>query len=126
MNRSMKSFYLIAAIVGAVIPLVLFAEHFAAAGFDPGTFIGAVFTNPAASGFAADVLISSLVFWVLITVRRPAGPTPWPFIVLNCTIGLSCALPAYLYVCARRDTAPQKKGQGLPARSPCLDDISSR
>jgi len=23
--------------------------------------------------------------------------------VLNCTIGLSCALPAYLYVCQRRD-----------------------
>ncbi len=34
-NPSMKSFYLIAAIVGAVIPLALFAEHFAAAGFDP-------------------------------------------------------------------------------------------
>jgi hypothetical protein len=53
----------------------------------------------------ADVLISSLVFWVVITARRPAGPTPWPFIVLNCSIGLSCALPAYLYVCARRESA---------------------
>ena len=100
----MKNVYLVAAIVGAVIPLVLFAEHFAAAGYDPGTFIGAVFANPAAAGFAADVLISSLVFWVWIGVRR-TGPTPWPFILLNCAIGLSCALPAYLYVCARRDFA---------------------
>jgi hypothetical protein len=58
----MKSFYLMAAIVGAVIPLALFAEHFAAAGFDAGTFMRAVFANPAASGFVADVLISSVVF----------------------------------------------------------------
>ncbi len=99
----MKNFYLIAAIVGAAIPLVLFAEHFTAAGFSVGTFIRAVFANPAAAGFAADVLISSAVFWALMQVRRPTGPVLWPFIVLNCAIGLSCALPAYLYTCARRD-----------------------
>lgn len=99
----MKNFYLVAAIVGAVIPLALFAEHFAVVGFDAGTFIRAVFANPAAAGFAADVLISSAVFWALMQVRRPTGPALWPFIVLNCTIGLSCALPAYLYACARRD-----------------------
>jgi len=102
---SMKNVYLSAAIVGAAIPLLLFAEHFAASGYNLGAFVGAVFANPAASGFAADVLISSLVFWVWIGTRRPSGPAPWPFIVLNCAIGLSCALPAYLYVCARRDFA---------------------
>ena len=100
----MKNVYLGAAIVGAVIPLVLFAEHFAAVGYDIGTFVRAVFANPAAAGFAADVLISSAVFWLLMS-RRSGGPTPWPFIVLNCAIGLSCALPAYLYACARRDVA---------------------
>jgi hypothetical protein len=99
----MKNVYLSAAIVGAVIPLVLFAEHFAANGYSVSTFVGAVFANPASSGFAADVLISSLVFLVWIGTRRPAGPALWPFVVLNCAIGLSCALPAYLYVCARRD-----------------------
>ena len=99
----MKNVYLIAAIVGAVVPLVLFAEHFAAAGFDIGTFVRAVFANPAASGVVADVLISSVVFWVLIASRSPDGPSPAPFIALNCLIGLSCALPAYLYVCARRE-----------------------
>ena len=101
----MKNVYLSAAIIGAVIPLVLFAEHFAASGYDLGAFVRAVFANPAASGFAADVVIASLVFWVWIGTRRPAGPALWPFIVLNCAIGLSCALPAYLYVCARRDFA---------------------
>jgi hypothetical protein len=101
----MKNVYLVAAIVGAVIPLALFAEHFAVAGYDPGAFVRAVFANPAAAGFAADVLISSAVFWMLMGVRRPDGPAPLPFIVLNCAIGLSCALPAYLFVCARREMA---------------------
>ena len=99
----MKNVYLAWTIVGTIVPCVLFAEHFAAAGFDVDTFVGAVFANPAASGFAADVLISSAVFWTLIRSRRSTGPAPWPFIVLNCAIGLSCALPAYLYACARRD-----------------------
>ena len=29
------------------------------------------------------------------------APRPWPFIVINLLIGLSCALPAHLYACER-------------------------
>lgn len=90
---------LVLAIAGAIVPYIFFVQHFAAVGFDISDFIGAVLANPAAAGFTADLLISSVVFWIAMFARhrRGKGPKPLLFIVFNLTIGLSCALPAYLY-----------------------------
>ena len=96
----MKNLYLLLAVVGTVVPLAFFAAFFAGAGLDLPGFLRALFVNGAAGGFTADLLISSVVFW-LFMAGRP-GPAAWPFVVLNLTIGLSCALPAYLYWCERR------------------------
>ena len=93
----MKNLYLILAIAGAVVPYLFFFQFFGEMGVDLPTFIGALFANGAAGGFTADLLITSLVFWIYIFTRKE-GPTAWPFVILNLTIGLSCALPAYLYV----------------------------
>ena len=92
----MKNVYLILAIAGAVVPYVFFFQYFGEHGLVLQSFVGALFVNNAASGFTADLLITSLVFWIFLFSRRQ-GPSPWLFIVLNLTIGLSCALPAYLY-----------------------------
>ena len=97
----MKSLYLVFAILGAVIPLAFFVNFFGTAGHPD--FVSALFVNGAAGGFAADLLISSFVFWVFMWSRRAAGPSPWPFVIINLAIGLSCALPAYLYFDARRE-----------------------
>lgn len=99
----MKNTYLWMTVVGTVVPLVLFAEHFAVAGPGMGELVRAMLANAAASGIAADVVISSLVFWVMVRMQGPQGPSPWLFLVLNCVVGLSCAMPAYLYACARRE-----------------------
>lgn len=102
----MKNVYLLLAIVGAVVPYLFFGGFFAANGLDLGSFVGALFVNGAAGGFTADLLISSAAFWVYLFSRRD-GPSPWLFVVLNVTIGLSCALPAYLYAVSRSQaTAP--------------------
>ncbi len=93
----MRNLYLILAIVGAVIPYFFFMQHFAAEGLALTAFLAAVFATPAASGFTADLLISSLVFWLLMFQADEGSPNPWPFIAINLLIGLSCALPAYLY-----------------------------
>jgi uncharacterized protein DUF2834 len=94
-----KNIYLALAIVGAIVPYYFFIQHFVNTGFGIGDFIFAIFANPAASGFTADLLITSLVFWIAMFHRRSQGKGPKPllFVVLNVTIGLSCALPAYLY-----------------------------
>lgn len=93
----MKNVYLLLAIAGAILPYLFFFDFFAASGIDPRAFLAGAFANGAAGGFTADLLISSAVFWVYLFSRHD-GPKPWPFILLNVTIGLSCALPAYLYV----------------------------
>ena len=96
----MKNVYLILAIVGAVVPYLFFIQFFADAGIDLPSFVSALFANGAAGGFTADLLITSLVFWIYMFSNRE-GPAPWLFIVLNLTIGLSCALPAYIYASMR-------------------------
>ena len=95
----MKRVYLIAAIIGAVVPYAFFFGFFRDNGVDLPAFISALFVNGAAGGFSADLLISSFVFWAFMfqQQRRANGPKPALFIVLNLCIGLSCALPAYLY-----------------------------
>lgn len=94
----MKRFYLIAAIVGAVVPYCFFILFIRESGLDLAAFARALFANGAAGGFSADLLIASFVFWGFMLTRcRTGGPRPGWFIVLNLTIGLSCALPAYLY-----------------------------
>ena len=97
----MRAFYLVAAVVGAVVPYVFFLQQFTATGFELGSFVNALFVTPAASGFTADLLISSFVFWVWMFSRRARlqdAPAPWLFVVLNLTIGLSCDVPAYLWL----------------------------
>ena len=95
----MKLVYLALAIVGAAVPYVFFIQQMQVTGLDLRDFMAAAFANPVAAGFASDLFISSFVFWVVIFRRRSAGNGPRPalFVILNLLIGLSCALPAYLY-----------------------------
>ena len=85
-------------VLGAVVPYVFFIQFFAAEGLG-GDFVGSLFVNGAASGFAADVLISSLVFWIFLfaEARRVGIRHAWAFVVLNLAVGLSCALPLFLW-----------------------------
>jgi len=94
----MKKIYLVLAILGAVIPYVFFIGFFQEHGINFPEFLKALFVNGAAGGFSADLLFTSFVFWLFMFVEtKKQGPSPYLFIVLNLTIGLSCALPAYLY-----------------------------
>ncbi len=103
----MKTLYLILAVVGAVVPYMFFIQHFSSEGIGLVGFVRALFANPAASGFTADLLITSSVFWIFMFQqhKRGKGPRPVIFIVLNLLIGLSCAFPAYLYAREREQRA---------------------
>lgn len=97
---NMKNIYLIAAIIGAIIPCLFFIQYIQLNGINLLAFISALFVNGAAGGFSADLLISSFVFWIFMYQQWKVSnaPKPWLFILLNLGIGLSCALPAYLYI----------------------------
>lgn len=92
--------YLGLAIIGALLPMAFFLQHFAASGVGIGNFLAGAFAHPVASGLTSDLLISSAVFWVWMFSHRQ-GPSPWPFVALNVLVGLSLALPLYLWITLR-------------------------
>lgn len=94
----MKKVYLLLAVIGAIVPYAFFIGFFQDNGINIPEFVKALFVNGAAGGFSADLLISSFIFWLfMFSEKKKGAPTPYLFIILNLTIGLSCALPAYLY-----------------------------
>ena len=100
---NLKSTYLVFAVLGAVIPLAFLADFVADHGLDLIAFVEALFANGAAGMFTADLLISSFVFWIYMFSNQKDGPQPWAFIAINLCIGLSCALPAYLWAKVREE-----------------------
>ena len=101
----MKKFYLFLAIAGAIVPYIFFFQFVQTEGLNLSSFVASLFVNGAAAGFSADLVISSFIFWLFMfqQLRKRNSPQPYLFIVLNLAIGLSCALPAYLYA-RERDT----------------------
>jgi hypothetical protein len=95
-----RTFYLIAAIAGTVIPWLFFGSFFAANGVDLPLFVSSLWVNGAAGGFSADVLISIGVFlvWSFIDARRHGMRRWWLMLPATCFVGLSLALPLYLYL----------------------------
>ena len=95
-----KPFYLIAAIAGTVIPWFFFAQFFADAGLDIPGFLQSLFVNGAAGGFSADVLISILVFWIWSyqDAQKHTIKRWWLVLPAGFSVGLSLALPLYLYL----------------------------
>ena len=96
----MKCLYLGLAMLGGVVPYAFLFQFLTAEGFSIPNLLSAPFVNGAAGAFTADLLLASLIFWIYMfhEHRVSAGPRPLLFIALNLVIGLSCALPAYLYV----------------------------
>ena len=99
----MKNFYLIAAIIGAIAP---YATYFGYRAYVPGASgaLSLAWGSPIAAATLTDFTISCLVFWpfVFAESRRLGSRHWWLFIVANILIGLSFALPAFLYMRERR------------------------
>lgn len=61
---TVRTFYLLAALVGTLVPWLFFGSFFAQHGPDLPLFLKSLFANGAAGGFSVDVMISILVFWI--------------------------------------------------------------
>jgi hypothetical protein len=87
-------------IVGAALPLTLFAIHFAAHGFGFTTLLKESFATPAASAFVTDLLLSATIgLMVMARDARQRGVQRFGIVILaTCLAGLSFSLPLYLYL----------------------------
>jgi hypothetical protein len=96
----MRIFYLITAILGLLLPYAFFVPFLAENGLNVPLIFQEMFANRIAGFFSTDVIVSSIVFWgfLLSEGRRFAMKNLWVYISLNLLVGVSLALPVFLYV----------------------------
>ncbi len=94
-----KHLYLLLAVVGFIAPYSFFIPFLLKYGPDGRIFLQQLFSTPISTFFAVDLLLSSLVFlrfsWQ--ESRRYAMPDLWLYVLALLTVGLSFALPLFLY-----------------------------
>jgi Terpene cyclase DEP1 len=93
---AMKNIYLLLSLLGTIIPYYFLGSFFLQQGLDIDSFLSALFASNASSDFAADLLISAGVFCVWIFSQKDIDK-PWLYVLLMLAVGLSCALPFFLY-----------------------------
>ena len=103
----MKNIYLIASIIGAFIPLYFIVGFIEINGLNLPLFLTELFQSKPSATFSSDLLICSFVFWLFMFNDKKGRKMPniLVFIGLNLFIGLSSALPLYLYF---RESSQQK------------------
>jgi hypothetical protein len=96
----MRKIYLALAIVGFLLPYYFLAPWLLEHGLDLGLFLQQIVANPGATMFTSDLVISSLVFWLwgYGEAHRLGMKNFWVYVAANLLVGLSLALPLFLYM----------------------------
>lgn len=90
--------------IGLVLPWWFNLRYFAGGGsVAPEVFFGAAFANALTTAITVDVYLAAVAFSVAVALDRGAGPRRWWALPLTFFVGLSFALPGYLWW---RGTAP--------------------
>ncbi|HSK86714.1 MAG TPA: DUF2834 domain-containing protein [Anaerolineales bacterium] len=94
-----KNIYLLLAILGFVAPYYFFLQLPGEDGFDLVQLIQPMFANNLLRGVAMDLMISVIVFWVYLfaETNKLQMKNPWLYVLATLLVGLSFALPLFLY-----------------------------
>jgi hypothetical protein len=92
-----KIFLSICCFVGVVVPYYFAIPFFLAHGLDLRLFVQEIFANHISSFFAADLILSSIIFlsWSRRDAREKSIEGWWQVLAANLVVGLSLALPLY-------------------------------
>ncbi len=95
--------YLILAIVGAIVPMAHFLGWFALTGGGLTELFAAWFANNAVAGLAWDMMIAATALTIFMVYECMVKQDYLPLVCLVAifAIGLSCALPLYLFLRSR-------------------------
>jgi hypothetical protein len=100
-SRIREWLYLDLALVGTAVPLWLIGRYVINEGFSLGAFLNQAFANGTSTILTVDILMSSVAFMILAAQemdRLKTGKGKLPlFIALNVFVGLSSALPAFMW-----------------------------
>ena len=104
-----KSIYLILCLLGLVLPYWFFVQFLREHGLDLRMFWSQLFANSISSFFGMDVIVASVVLWVLVYFegRRARVKHLWAPIVASLLVGVSLGLPLFLYLREAGKPKPQ-------------------
>jgi uncharacterized protein DUF2834 len=96
---SRKSIYLALALIGLLAPYCFLFKFLAADGFNLQLLSQQLFANNISTFFAVDLIISTLIFWIYMIAEANTLQMKnwWLYILASLTVGLSFALPLFLY-----------------------------
>jgi hypothetical protein len=93
-----RALLLVLALLGLVLPWWFNLRYFAGGGgVAPGAFFGAAFANALTTAITLDVYLAALAFSVGVALDRDAGARRWWALPITFLVGLSFALPGYLW-----------------------------
>ena len=95
-----RHIYLLLCVLGTVLPYSQFVPFLREHGLDLKLLIAQLFANRISAFFGLDVIVSSVVLWVLVRVegRRAGVKHLWAPIVALLAVGVSLGLPLFLYL----------------------------
>ena len=108
--------YLILCVLGTLLPYSQFVPFLQEHGLDSREFVAQLFSTRIGAFFGLDVVVSSLVLWVFVAVegRRAGIRNLWMPIAANLAVGVSLALPLFLYMRERQIRTSPLSVRGRP------------
>lgn len=99
-----KNIFLLLAILGFLVPYYFITRFLIDHNFDAGLLFQQMFADSGTTAFAVDLLISVLAFWALVLIEssRLGMRNAWLYMLASLMVGLSFALPLFLYFRERR------------------------
>ena len=99
-----KNIFLILAIIGFIAPYYFFVQVPPENLLDLPALIQPLFANNFMKGVAMDLTVSVIVFWVYVFIESSnlQMKYPWLYLLATLLVGLSFALPLFLYFRERR------------------------
>ena len=95
-----KYVYLALCIAGTLLPYSQFVPFLREHGLDMRLFVEQLFATRISAFFALDVVVSSVVLWTFVFVEGPRRGVKrlWMPIAASLLVGVSLALPLFLYM----------------------------
>lgn len=108
----LKTLYLLFCVLGLVLPYWQFVPWVAANGLHLPLFFQQLFANRIGGFFGMDVIVSSLVLLVFMRIEsaKLAIRGRWLPVLAVVTVGVSLALPLFLYL---REVSQEKLQPGI-------------
>ncbi len=94
-----KHVYLFLSAIGFIAPYYFLIAFLLAHGLEARLFVRQLFGTPISTFFAVDLIVASVVFIVYLAHEgtRWSMKHKWVYLIALCTVGLSFALPLFLW-----------------------------